>query len=284
MEVKVFSRAKINFFLGIKGRDEKGYHLIETVMASVDLGDIIAVTKNQSGALNVSCGGVEKEKNTAYLAAKLFKQKFNTCGFDIAITKNIPFGGGLGGSSADSAGTLYALCKLFDIDLNGVKDICLKCGSDTLYMLNGGFAKAEGLGEIITPFKCPNDYHLVLAKPRRGVSSAGAYAEYDRLLPPQLNSTADDVIAALIKNDFARLKNGCQNALYPASKNLLPQIEDVLNLLKAEAQAAFMSGSGSACAGVFKDSLAAQKCAQKIKSKGYWAVYTKTAKSGVNLL
>ena len=144
MEVRVLARAKINFFLDIKGKDGNGYHSIETVMSSVDLGDIIAAQKNDSGEINIFCQGIDKEKNTAYAAAKLFKQKFNCCGFDVTITKNIPVCAGLGGSSADAAGTLYALCKLFDIDLAEVKDICRVCGSDTLYMLCGGFAKAKG--------------------------------------------------------------------------------------------------------------------------------------------
>lgn len=279
--VRVLSCAKINFYLSINGTDGEGYHLIDTVMSSVSLGDIITVRKNGWDNIGISCRGVKKEKNSAYIAAKLFKEKFGVCGFDIDIVKNIPFCAGLGGSSADAAGVLYALSEMFGADKESLREICNRCGSDIFYMLGGGYARASGRGQIITPFNLKNDYDIVIAKPGGGVSTKKAYAVYDTLPPYNNSYSSDDVMRALENRDFNKLNRCCENALFSASKSLLPEIETVYNMLKTQAPAAFMSGSGSACAGVFEDEISAKACAENLVSKGYYARAVKTQNKGV---
>lgn len=283
-EITVKACAKINLYLDITSRESSGYHLIDSVMCSADIGDIITVKKSGGGDIEIFCEGVEKHNNTAYIAARLFKQKYSAGSFDIYITKNIPFCSGLGGSSADAAGVLFCLCRLFGIELSDVRDICFKCGSDVLYMLTtGGFARVTGKGEIITPFECPHTYNIVIAKPEGGVNSGDAYGEYDNN-PQKQKYNAEKVINAIKQKDIDLLAENCHNALYYGACKILPQIKDVINILKQFTPAAFMTGSGSACAGVFKNNEDAQICTRKLIQQGYFAISTKTLYRGIYII
>ena len=82
--------------------------------------------------------------------AETFKDAFNTNGVDVTVTRNIPTGSGMGGSSADIVGVLKAMQKLFKIDCD-LKPIADSLGSDTGYLLTGGFARLYGRGEIVEP-------------------------------------------------------------------------------------------------------------------------------------
>ena len=71
---------------------------------------------------------IPPERNNAVKAGEAFVAAFGTRGADIRICKDIPMGAGLGGSSADAAGVLNALAKLY-----GVQDRqALKALADTL--------------------------------------------------------------------------------------------------------------------------------------------------------
>ena len=60
-------------------------------------------------------------------------------------------GAGLGGSSADAAGVLNAMAKLYGIDDKAaLGELADALGSDTRYMLDGGFCRMRGRGEKLT--------------------------------------------------------------------------------------------------------------------------------------
>ena len=64
--------AKLNLFLDITGKCENGYHLIKSVMQSVDIFDRVSVKK--SGEISVKCSesALDGENNLAHKAAALF--------------------------------------------------------------------------------------------------------------------------------------------------------------------------------------------------------------------
>ena len=129
--------------LDVTGR-EKGYHNIDSLFLSVNVFDEIIVTERKDEAVRLSFCGVSAEiapeNSNAYRAAEAFVKKFGTCGADISIKRNIPTGGGLGGSSADAAGVLAGLARLYNV--NGELDeIADDVGSDVSFMLRGGFAR-----------------------------------------------------------------------------------------------------------------------------------------------
>lgn len=284
MDIKIKSYAKINFFLKITGRDNRGYHLLDTVMSSIDLFDTIKINTRKDSNITLNCNGVEGE-NTAYQAAKLFMQKFKTNGFDIEIEKGIPLSAGLGGSSADSAGILFALGQIFNIKDTQLYNICKECGSDVLYMLSGGFARATGTGEIVEPFFCKHNYSIVVAKPNYGVSSAESYKMYDLLNEKENLNKAQDVITALQNQDYDIIKNCCYNSLYKASASILNDIKVVVDHLEGfNPQTVFMSGSGSACVAMFKENSQAKECEKTLSQKGFYAKAVTTMQKGIVII
>ena len=143
---RVKSFAKVNLTLDITGVNG-GYHMLDSVVASIDVADVITARSRRDGQINVTMHGegsenIDPERNNAVKAARAFMHHFDTCGADIAVWKNIPVGAGLGGSSADVAGVLRAMAKLYNIDdFEAVKAIADSLGSDCGYMLTGGYAR-----------------------------------------------------------------------------------------------------------------------------------------------
>ena len=93
MTVRVWAPAKVNLTLDVVGRREDGYHLLRSVMQTIDLYDVVTVSTRDDGRLRVTCnGGIPAdEHNTATRAARLFCQQHGCpCNFDITVEKHIP--------------------------------------------------------------------------------------------------------------------------------------------------------------------------------------------------
>ena len=117
MSFETKAHAKVNLWLDITGRRADGYHLLRTVMRSVDLYDVIGIELNDSGKCSISCQapGVPTDgRNIASKAFALFGELYGgLSGAHISIEKNIPCEAGLGGSSTDGAAVLTGLNELF---------------------------------------------------------------------------------------------------------------------------------------------------------------------------
>ena len=150
--VKIKSYAKINLTLEIKGV-ENGYHLLDSLVASIDLFDLVVLKKRKDKLSSITMRGmgsegIPPEENIALKTAELFSETFSTPGVDVTVYKNIPIGAGLGGSSADSAGVINGMAKLYGItDEDALTALAEKTGSDTSYMRKGGFQRMQGRGE-----------------------------------------------------------------------------------------------------------------------------------------
>ncbi len=153
---KIKSYAKINLTLDIVG-EANGYHLLDSFVASLDLYDLVVVRKRKDKLISVTMRGmgsegISPEENNAAKAGEAFVERFGTSGANIAVYKNIPLGAGLGGSSADAAGVLNGMAKLYGIsDSEALGALADRLGSDTRYMLKGGFCRMQGRGEKLFP-------------------------------------------------------------------------------------------------------------------------------------
>ena len=195
------ARAKINRTLDIKGT-ANGYHELDSLVTSLDLYDLVCVTKRKDGAIRLFSKGegseaIPESENNAYKAAVLFREEFSCEGAEIKIFKNIPMGAGLGGSSADAAGVLRAMKRLFlsgddKKDEERVLNIADKTGSDTRAMYLGGFCRMRGRGtraeRIYAGGFCEGDEnaayagkraYFLLICPEEGVSSGECFRLYD---------------------------------------------------------------------------------------------------------
>ncbi len=179
--------AKINLTLDIGPPRPDGYHSIRSVMQTIALHDTLTVilTPGRQGVVLEVIGeealGVPADaSNLVHRAATQLAGP--DTGLHILLHKRIPAQAGLGGGSSNAAATLRTVNTLMGLGLPQTRlaEIGAALGADIPFFLTGGTALVEGLGETITllqPLSPP--WHLILAKPLVGVSTAAAYAALD---------------------------------------------------------------------------------------------------------
>ncbi len=159
--------AKLNLFLHIIGRQNDGFHLLQTVFQFIDLIDEIDFTlldQNRITRHSELSGVAIQDDLVVRAATKLKRATDYKKGVAIHLTKNIPLGGGLGGGSSDAATTLVALNELWQTGL-GVDDLAklgLAIGADVPVFIHAQAAWAEGIGEKLTPIILAECVYLVI--------------------------------------------------------------------------------------------------------------------------
>ncbi|PTU32824.1 4-(cytidine 5'-diphospho)-2-C-methyl-D-erythritol kinase [Stenotrophobium rhamnosiphilum] len=162
--------AKLNLFLHVIGRRADGYHNLQTVFQFLDFGDSLFFVPRGDGVIRRTDGpaDIPEDQDLVVRAAHALKSASGAgLGADIAVTKRIPMGGGLGGGSSDAATTLVALNRLWNIGLtiDELATIGLKLGADVPVFVRGLAAWAEGVGEHLRPLNLPEPYYLVVTPP-----------------------------------------------------------------------------------------------------------------------
>jgi len=182
--------AKINLFLHILGRRADGYHLLQTVFQFVDLCDELRFTPRTDGEIRLltPLPGVPPQQDLCVRAAQALRARTGSrLGVDIAVTKRIPMGGGLGGGSSDAATTLLALNRLWALDLPRAQlaAIGLALGADVPVFIGGRAAWAEGIGERLTPIDLDEPWYLIV-DPGIAVATASVFGhpKLTRHTPP----------------------------------------------------------------------------------------------------
>jgi 4-diphosphocytidyl-2C-methyl-D-erythritol kinase len=192
------------------------------------------------------------ERTNACKVAEAFRKKYQTSGVEITIYENIPVGAGLGGSSADSAGVLRALCKLYDIPIADVYEIANQYGSDIRYMLEGGFARMQGKGEIIQPLEEKKRLHFLLLCPNSTVSAGECYKKYDELGCSPMQYT-EKAIRAYQGGDLETLGKLLCNDLFAPANALNADLGTAYEeLLSFSPLGVCMTGSGSCVFALFE--------------------------------
>ena len=284
--MKVKAAAKINLMLDILKRLDNGYHSLFMIMQSVDLYDTITVEKNGKNEIVIKCdtAGVPcNEKNIAYKCAEAF---FKACditdkGITIEIEKNIPMAAGTAGGSADGAGVLYCLNRIYNTNLT-ITELCeigAKVGADIPFSLTGGTAIALNTGNVIAPVKDLPECYIVLAKPEQDVSTPEAYAQFDSLGRVR-HLDRVSMIEAVANGDYEKICSLCGNVFEQAVEvPKRPHIKGIMR--KSGADACCMSGSGPTVFGLFSNRENAEDCYNKL-SKKYNSVYLcKPANKGI---
>jgi 4-diphosphocytidyl-2-C-methyl-D-erythritol kinase len=232
--------AKLNLFLHVTGRRDDGYHLLETLMVALDTGDTITLTRRDDGAVvrTSELPGVAPEHDLAVRAALALKRE-TACpwGVDIAVTKRIPLGGGMGGGSSNAATVLLALNRLWELDLPRVAlmRIGTALGADVPFFLGGEPALARGIGERLTAVTLPSFWVAVIVPPI-AVPTAAIFAA------PELTRNGASAKMEVFSEGYGR------NDLQPIAVARFPGIDAALGSLGGRSGCARMTGSGG---GVF---------------------------------
>lgn len=251
------SYAKINLTLDILGA-ANGYHMLDSVVASIDLCDVITAKARRDKLISVTMHGegseaIPYESNNAARAGEEFVKAFGTCGADITVWKNIPMGAGLGGSSADVAGVLNAMAKLYGIGgYSALKEIADRLGSDCGYMLSGGWARISGRGEVVKKLDSSLKLDIGLLVPKSGVSTAECYRLSDSL--PRGENKSALAESAAVAGDLQGLCRSLSNGLYGAAAHLNGDVAECYRELSDFAPCGVnMTGSGSGVYAVFEN-------------------------------
>lgn len=234
--------AKLNLFLHVTGRRPDGYHLLQTVFQLIDRSDMLHFAVRDDGVIRrtTEVDGVAKESDLIVRAARLLQSTVNLdgkmLGADIAIEKNLPMGGGLGGGSSDAATTLMVLNHLWETGLTRAELMALglQIGADVPFFLFGGNAFAEGVGEALASVETPDRWFVVI-EPGVFVPTAAVFAR------PEL--TRDSISVKI--SDFSGAAFGFgRNDLQVVVANLFPPVADAIEWLGTYGDAR-MTGSGA---------------------------------------
>ena len=255
-KVTVIAPAKINLSLDILGVDERGYHLLDMIMQTVSLFERVTVSKKEKDiTLSSNARYIPTDsKNVAVKAAMLFFEYTGIQGgAHIHIKKTVPIKAGMAGGSADAAGVIVGLDKIYETNLTRQQmcEIGAKAGSDVPFMIMGGTKRVQGVGEIIKPCPPMPRCYLVICMPDKGVSTPAAFANYDTLGEKTLVET-DKLVAAMEENDIYGVAKYMANDLEKAAASEYTQpIKE--ELIQQGAIGSVMTGSGAAVFGVFDD-------------------------------
>jgi len=269
--------AKINLFLKVLGKRSDGYHDLNSWFQAIDLFDHLTFVKKDKRGLNFTSEGTyavpSDEGNLIVKTARLMLEEFGIDnGLDINLQKNIPVAAGMGGGSSDAAATIYAINKIFELNLdNGqITKIGLELGSDIPFFFSSGRAEVAGRGDIIRDIDLPVDYSIVLIVPRIAVSTADSYQRLNLSLTSsgtgvKFSACSDfaDLVAQIgdVGNDFEIN----HFAHYP----ILAEIGRTLK--NAGAAISRMSGSGPTMFGLFENKPDERTISQL--TQGEWDVF-----------
>ena len=260
------AHAKVNLWLKVVGRRSDGYHLLDSLVAFVDLADTLEVRPSDRLSLELSGPRVAdlagESDNLVLKAARLLAERAGVAPHaSIRLAKHIPVAAGLGGGSADAAATLRALSDLWRVALpeEELFDLAASLGADVPMCLAGRTALVSGIGEHLQPAPALPPASILLVNPGIALATREVFearrGSFSTPLPVmQPWRDLPEFVAALAERG---------NDLSGAAISLRPAIAEVLAFLRhsAGARYAAMSGSGATCFALYDSPDAAQSAA-----------------------
>ncbi len=296
LETKAY--AKVNLHLEVLNRRTDGYHNIFTLMASVDLFDLLKLTNIKlhdehervvvdivpsGGEFAELINGIPTEDNIISRAVRAYLREIGKSGdVTISIEKNIPAGAGLGGGSSDAA----AVLRLLNGYVKKMSDNELMCtassvGADVPFCVKGGYAICEGIGDRVENIDGGIDCWALIANNDIHIDTGKAYNALGRQLEFEVNLAEMARMKELMRKS---LKTGDLKQLWPHLKNDFehvvfeeyPEIKMSKDLISEHnPDAIFMTGSGSSVVGLFEDYNTAKSANTKLRKSVQRVFFTK---------
>ena len=178
-------------------------------------------------------------------------------GVRVRIRKNIPSQAGLGGGSSDAAATLKGLIALTGKSPlpETLLALAAAVGADVPFFTLGVPALVEGSGDQLTPVEWKIPFVALIVMPPFGLSTREGYERLGREPaappegedPPYFREWSD--LATAVGNDF--------ESAWEHERREIPAVKRELR--EAGAEAAALTGSGSAVFGLFRSEKDAQR-------------------------
>lgn len=253
------AKAKVNLALHVVERLPNGYHRLDSLAVFVDTGDRLEAELRQDGELCLSiegefADGLPIADNLILRAAKLLRYQSGTVsGANIRLLKHIPVGAGLGGGSADAAAALRLLNRLWRTEFSdaALADLGAQLGADIPACIFSGAVRMEGIGDQLSPVLHVPQFPLVLVYPRAPLWTPDVY----RAMAGKVFSGILPALPGIGVGQAAWIEwlGITHNDLEAASRELSSPIASMIDALRGTEGCvlARMSGSGSACFGIF---------------------------------
>ena len=273
------SHAKINLSLTINKKiKKKRLHDIQSHFCLINLFDLISIKRNKKNVDQVSFDGphskyVKKSNNSIKKILKIMRKfKLISDYYSIKVHKQIPVFAGLGGGSSNAASLLKFLSKrkIEDKIFNKIIDLA---GSDLrLFFYNQGIL--QSLKKIVK-FKKKYKLFFLVVYPNIKCSTREVYSKVKNYNKKKVLKQIHKNKAALI-NQIFNLNNDLQSIVekkYPVIQKLLLNISNEKGCYFSR-----MTGSGSACYGLFRDMRSSKVALKRLRKKypKFWFSIAKT--------
>ena len=283
--LKIKSYCKINLTLRVIKRLNNGYHNIVSLITFCDLHDVISISKIKNIKDKIIFSGkfkrgINRKLNTVTKILNLLRKNklLGKQNFKINIKKNIPHGAGLGGGSSNAANLLnyFNLKMRLKLNKNKIKKLATNIGFDVPINLERKNTFLTGKKGKILRLNQKFGLNLLIVYPNLICSTRKIYEKNKEisLLKPKCSF--------YIKNNkkLINFLKKERNDLEKTVVQIYPKIKKIIYYIKSQKGCYFsrVTGSGSACIGIFsnmKNALYAQKLI-KLKYPKYWSAVSKT--------
>ena len=198
--------------------------------------------------------------------------------FKINIKKNIPHGSGLGGGSSNAADLLnyFNLKMKLKLNKNKIKKLASQIGSDVPINLERKNTFLTGKKDKILRLSQKFKLNLLIVYPNLICSTKKIYQKNKKISFSKRQPSFSAISNKKLIN-FLKMKH---NDLEKTVIKIYPKVKKIIDYIKSQKGCYFsrITGSGSACIGIFsnmKNAIYAQKLI-KLKYPKYWCAVSKT--------
>ena len=283
--IKIKSYCKINLSLKVLKKLNSGYHNIISLITFCDLHDVISISRIRELKDEISFSGkfkkgINKKSNTITKVLNLLRSNklLKNQAFKINVQKNIPHGSGLGGGSSNAANLLnyFNLKMKLKLSKNKIRKLADQIGFDVSINLEKRNAFLTGKRGKILRLNQKFKLNLLIVYPNLICSTKKIYERNRKinLSKPQ---------SFFYIKDNKKLINFLKNENNDLEKTVIkiyPKIKKIIDYIKSQKGCYFsrITGSGSACIGIFSNmrhAIYVQKLI-KLKYPKYWCAVSKT--------
>ena len=242
------------------GRRNDGYHLLDSLVGFCEFGDRLEISLNEARDEIITVGTFGKEIGDNNIIRKTLEKFRETTKWEqpvrIRLEKEIPIGAGLGGGSSDAATTLRLLSQIPNsppLTHKELFNMALELGADVPVCLHGKTTRMQGIGERLSLLQPLPKLPIVLVNPNCRLETKDVFGAFR-------GNYSDPIDSYLLEKSWNQeklenlLTSEQQNDLYDAAISLVPQISQVLILLRElpGVIGVGMSGSGATCFAIFE--------------------------------
>ncbi len=278
--IELASPAKINLMLSVHGPQGDGFHALTSVVVALDFGDDLQIRRAVGGADVLRCSDPAVPTGMGNLiikAAVAFREAVGEAVyFEFYLEKRIPMGAGLGGGSSNASTALLGMNQLLGEPLSrsALLSLAAGLGSDCPFFIDPRPSVMRGRGEQLDVLDEDAASRLVgqplvLFRPHFGIETAWAYGQLKAQAPSSYESES---VAAARLAEFVR-SGRMSSLLFNSFESVVGRkylaLPCLLDDLRAAGCACLLSGSGSCCFAMLKDSKLSSSLIREICRNGW---------------